>query len=41
MDLVLSIEVLALLNPVQVAEDVAALDVMSERRAAAAAPSHP
>jgi alkanesulfonate monooxygenase SsuD/methylene tetrahydromethanopterin reductase-like flavin-dependent oxidoreductase (luciferase family) len=33
MDLVLSIVLLALLNPVQVAEDVATLDVMSEGRA--------
>lgn len=32
MDLVLSIVLLALLNPVQVAEDVASLDVMSEGR---------
>jgi alkanesulfonate monooxygenase SsuD/methylene tetrahydromethanopterin reductase-like flavin-dependent oxidoreductase (luciferase family) len=32
MDLVLSIVLLALLNPVQVAEDVATLDVMSEGR---------
>ncbi len=32
MDLILSIVLLALLNPVQVAEDVASLDVMSEGR---------